>query len=154
MATQELTTPQNETLEEAPGPTKELFQTTSLNAPHGSFVYAPDGSIVRPLLAFTHQGSMAHFELMSGQISKAITHRTVNEIWYVISGEGRMWRKTSSQEETVTLKPGVCLTIPVGTHFQFRSDNYALNVIAVTMPPWTGDEEAIEVRGHWELHVH
>ena len=32
-----------------------------------------------------------------------------------------MWRKLNEREEVVTVAPGVCLTIPVGTHFQFRS---------------------------------
>ena len=127
----------------------EPFRTCYLKAPDGSVVYAPDGSIVRPLLAIPRQGGMAHFELLPGQISKAITHRTVSEIWYVISGEGRMWRKARNQEETVILTAGVCLTIPLGTHFQFRSDNSALNIVAATMPPWPGDSEAVEVEGHW-----
>lgn len=130
-------------------PATAPFQTCSLKAPDGSVVYAPDGSIVRPLLAIPCQGGMAHFELLPGHISKAITHRTVSEIWYVISGEGRMWRKARHQEETVTLTAGVCLTIPLGTQFQFRSDNSALNIVAVTMPPWPGDSEAVEVEGRW-----
>lgn len=49
---------------------------------------------------------------------------------------------------------GVCLTIPVGTHFQFRSFGYeAFGAIAVTMPPWPGKAEAIEVQGKWQPTV-
>jgi mannose-6-phosphate isomerase-like protein (cupin superfamily) len=44
----------------------------------------------------------------------------------------------------------VCVTIPLGTHFQFRSlGNEPLAAVAVTMPPWPGDGEAYEVAGPW-----
>jgi len=36
--------------------------------------------------------SMAQFQLRPGQTSTAVTHRTVEEIWYVLSGRGQMWR--------------------------------------------------------------
>lgn len=83
-------------------------------------VIAPDGSHVRVLLALKG-GSMAHFELAENSISKAVMHRTVDEIWYVLEGLGVMWRQTDTEEETVRMEPGVCLTIPCGTRFQFRS---------------------------------
>lgn len=94
---------------------------------------------------------MAHFELAAGKTSKAVTHRTVEEIWYVISGRGEMWRKQGKHEETVALVPGACLTIPLGTHFQFRaSATEAVSVVAVTMPPWPGEGEAVAVAGPWQ----
>jgi mannose-6-phosphate isomerase-like protein (cupin superfamily) len=112
-------------------------------------VVAPDGSDVRILLSRAG-GSMAHFELAAGQTSGAVAHRTVDEIWYVLSGRGQMWRREGDREETVDLEPGTCLTIPAGTHFQFRSaGDGALAAVAVTMPPWPGQSEAREVPGAW-----
>lgn len=71
-------------------------------------------------------------------------------IWFVVSGRGEMWRKEGKREEIVVLEPGVCVTIPLGTHFQFRaSASESVAVIAVTMPPWPGDEEALRVTGPW-----
>src|SRR5687767_15134803 len=81
---------------------------------------APDGSDVRVLLALPG-GGMAHFELAAGRVSIAVTHRTVEEIWYVVSGYGKMWRRNDGREEIVDLEPGLCLTLPLGTHFQFRA---------------------------------
>jgi len=52
-------------------------------------VVAPDGSDVR-VLARTERGSMAHFELAPGRASAAIRHRTVDEIWFVLSGRGEI----------------------------------------------------------------
>ena len=54
-------------------------------------IIAPDGSDVRVLLK-TPRGGMAHFELAGGRVSDAIFHRTVDEIWFVLSGRGEMWR--------------------------------------------------------------
>ena len=111
--------------------------------------HAPDGSMVRPLLALS-SGSMAQFELDPGAVSRAVRHRSVGEIWLVISGSGRMWRQQSEQHSIVELAPGVCVSIPAGTAFQFRCEgSEELRVAAVTMPPWPGDDEAELVPGPW-----
>ena len=110
---------------------------------------ATDGSDVRILLALAG-GGMAHFELKPNRTSKAITHRTVEEIWYFLSGHGQMWRSQNGQAAVVDVYPGVCITIPLGTHFQFRSlGDQPLAAVAVTMPPWPGDGEAVVVTGAW-----
>lgn len=112
-------------------------------------VVAPDGSEVRVLLK-TQRGGMAHFELAGGRASEPIHHRTVDEIWFVLSGRGEMWRSRHGREDVVVLEPGVCVTIPVGTHFQFRAaDGEALAAVGVTMPPWPGPQEAVPVPGKW-----
>lgn len=112
-------------------------------------VIAPDGSEVR-ILAAASRGSMAHFSLPPGAVSKAVAHRTVEELWLVLGGRGRMWRKLGAREETVELHPGVSLSIPAGAHFQFRNDgDEPLHCVGVTMPPWPGMDEAHEVDGVW-----
>ena len=112
-------------------------------------IVAPDGSDVRVLLGLS-AGGMAHFELGAGKVAYAVTHRTVEEVWFVVAGRGEMWRKQGDFEEVVVLEPSVCLTIPLGTHFQFRaSPSEAVAAIGVTMPPWPGEGEAIPVQGPW-----
>ena len=98
---------------------------------------------------------MAHFALAPGQTSKAVAHRTVEEIWFFLSGEGEMWRKQpGGSEEIVRVEPSVCVTIPLGTHFQFRCLGHEpLTAVAVTMPPWPGDGEAIVIEGKWPATV-
>jgi mannose-6-phosphate isomerase-like protein (cupin superfamily) len=123
------------------------FTTTRL--PQDPTVVAPDGSNVRFLLGLKG-GGMAHFELPAGTTARAVTHRTVEEIWCVLTGAGEMWRRQAAKEEIVRLVPGVCVTIPLGTEFQFRSSaNESLSVVAITMPPWPGEEEAMFVTGPW-----
>ena len=112
-------------------------------------VMAPDGSEVR-ILAGTARGSMAQFTLPAGAVSKAVAHRSVEEVWLVMAGTGRMWRKLGTAEEVVALSPGVSLAIPVGAHFQFRNDGEGpLHCVGVTMPPWPGMDEAYAVEGVW-----
>ena len=114
---------------------------------------APDGSDVRVLLEL-ERGAMAHFELAPGQTSVAVAHHTVEEVWCFVNGRGEMWRKLGDQEEVVPVDPGVCLTIPVGTHFQWRSFGYEpLAALGIAMPPWPGEGEAYPVEGKWEPTV-
>jgi mannose-6-phosphate isomerase-like protein (cupin superfamily) len=123
------------------------FETRPL--PASPDAVAPDGSDVRVLLALGG-GSMAHFELAPGRTSIAVAHRTVEEIWFFLAGRGEMWRRLGDAEAVVAVERGVCLTIPLGTHFQFRSlGDEPLAAVAVTMPPWPGDGEASEVAGPW-----
>jgi mannose-6-phosphate isomerase-like protein (cupin superfamily) len=114
---------------------------------------ALDGSEVRKLPRMTG-GSMAHFTLGPHHVSRAVSNNTIEEIWYFICGRGRMWRRLGSSDETVDVFPGVSISIPKGTQFQFRNDgDAALEAIGVTMPPWTGDGEQFQVKGTWEPTV-
>jgi mannose-6-phosphate isomerase-like protein (cupin superfamily) len=111
---------------------------------------APDGSEVR-LLGQLSRGGLAVFSLPPNAVSKAVAHRTVEEVWYILSGNGRIWRKLGDQEEVVALAPGVSLTIPTGTRFQFRCDgSEPLSIVGATMPPWPGASEAFFVEGTWQ----
>ncbi|GAA5171742.1 hypothetical protein GCM10023214_52340 [Amycolatopsis dongchuanensis] len=125
-----------------------MFETISVHdAPE---VRAPDGSAVRPLCRLAG-ASFARFELAPHQVSLAVSHATVEEIWFVLDGSGAMWRREGDREEVTTLEPGLCLTIPLGTTFQFRAGEHGLRVVAVTTPPWPGTpEEARPGRGPWD----
>ena len=110
---------------------------------------APDGSDVRVLLG-VGRGGMAHFELGPGETSIAVVHRTVEEIWYFLRGRGEMWRNAGDAEEVVEVEPDTCLTIPIGTRFQFRSlGSEPLSAVGATMPPWPGEGEAEPTEGPW-----
>ena len=125
-----------------------MFQTLQL--PDKPDVIAADGSDVRLLLQLAG-GSLAHFELASGHTSTAIVHRTVEEIWFFVGGVGEFWRKLGEDEAEVPVRPGTCISIPRGTHFQFRSFGpEPLSAIAITMPPWPGEGEALAVPGPWQ----
>lgn len=129
------------------------FETVPLPAEPG--VTAPDGAAVRVLVALpaapNHTGAgLAHFSLAAGQVSRAVTHRSVEELWYFIAGEGEMWRAQGARSEIVAVRAGVSLSLPLGVRFQFRATGrHALEAVAVTLPPWPGDGEAEAVEGPW-----
>ena len=111
---------------------------------------APDGSEVRVLLA-VRGGSMIHIELAAGAVARAVSHQTVEEVWLVLAGSGEMWRRQGEREEVVALEAGVSLSIPLGTHFQFRaSSTEPISAVVVTIPPWPGEHEAEFVSGPWQ----
>lgn len=113
-------------------------------------VRAPDGSAVRVLVR-TNGGSMARFSLPGFGVSRAVAHRTVAELWYIVAGSGDMWLSTGGQETIVALVPGLSIAISAGTAFQFRSGSAdTLQALGVTMPPWPGAHEAVPIDGPWQ----
>jgi mannose-6-phosphate isomerase-like protein (cupin superfamily) len=127
------------------------FETKRISAEPEAI--APDGSEVRVLCQLP-RGGLAVFSLAPRAVSKAVAHRTIEEAWYFISGRGRMWRKLGENEEIVEVGPGISISIPTGTHFQYRCDgDEALVAIGATMPPWPGEGEAYGVQGAWEATV-
>jgi mannose-6-phosphate isomerase-like protein (cupin superfamily) len=126
-----------------------MTEFRTMRMPAATTKLAPDGTEVRKLLAL-RGGGMARFELAPGQISRAVVHRTVEEIWLFVSGRGEMWRSQGEREEVAPVEAGVCVTIPLGTRFQLRSLGCEpLAAIGVTMPPWPGEGEATAVPGKW-----
>jgi len=126
---------------------KNSFETRRLGAEPDAT--APDGTAVRLLLKL-RGGSMAHFELPAGAVSHAVTHQTVEEIWFIVSGHGAIWRRQDGLERIEPLSPGASVTIPLGTTFQFRAEaGEPLAFVAITMPPWPGASEALPAPGPW-----
>ncbi len=118
---------------------------------------APDGSEIRLLADQRHaatKSSMVEVVLPAGQISRPVYHRTVEEIWYILEGEGQVWRcppdAASVGPEPVEgpppqpVSPGDALVIPTGWRFQFAAGpNAPLRFLCHTTPPWPGEDEAV-----------
>lgn len=111
---------------------------------------APDGSEIRELSKASN-GEIAHCTLPKGGVSIAHKHKTVEEIWYFLSGHGEVWRQNAEGEECVAeVFHGISLTISTGTSFQFRNTGEEpLCFIIATMPPWPGKDEATKTKGKW-----
>ena len=99
-------------------------------------------------------GNMIHSTVPPGQINRATVHESVSEFWYILEGDGEIWRRTDEQEKVTRLSPGVSIDIPVGTAFQYRNvGTEPLKFICITMPPWPGDHEASHLDGAWDPMV-
>ncbi len=122
------------------------FQTKKISK---KFHLAPDSSEIRELVK-VKGGSLCHCILPSGKTSRAVYHKTIEEVWYFLSGDGEMWRKQGTIEKIVRVGSGVSISIPVGTKFQFRNTGKTpLCIVIVTMPPWPGSSEAVLTEGVW-----
>jgi len=109
---------------------------------------APDGSEIRLLVNGEH-GGLAHCVLPAGKVSAPVQHRTVEELWYVLEGQGEIWRERAGEERVDQIRIGDSVRIPVGTSFQFRAAASAnLKLLLATMPPWPGPQEAVQVQGN------
>ena len=111
---------------------------------------APDGSEIRLLSVREHgatRASLCEVRLGPGSVSRPIAHRSVEEIWYVLQGRGKLWRSPPDTRLTpVDLTPGDSVVIPRGWHFQFSADaDGELRFLCYTSPPWPGPDEALPV---------
>jgi mannose-6-phosphate isomerase-like protein (cupin superfamily) len=117
------------------------------SAPQGR---SPAGAEIRYLIE-GKTGNMIHASVPPGQVNRATVHATVSEFWHVLSGEGQIWRRDATGEQTADLRAGVTIDIPVGTAFQYRcTGTQPLQFICISMPPWPGADEATFVEGPWE----
>ncbi|MFW6195213.1 MAG: cupin domain-containing protein [Chloroflexota bacterium] len=117
-------------------------------------VTAPDGSEIRLVSVSLSGGSMVNCRLEPGGVTHAVYHRTVEEMWYCVRGQGRLWRRLGEAAETVELTAGVGVSIPLGASFQFRNDgDETLEIIIATVPPWPGEQEAVRCDGPWTPSV-
>ena len=117
---------------------------TAVELPSDPDAVAPDGSEIRLLVA-GRRGSMAHAALGPGAVTRPVQHRTVEEVWYVVSGSGQI----AIGGDIVSVRAGASVLIPTGTPFQFRAGYAGLGVVMTTMPPWPGPDEAEPAEGPW-----
>ena len=116
-------------------------------------VVAPDGSEVRYLVGVENgatKSSVVEVTLATGEVTRPVKHNTVEEIWYVLEGSGKVWRcplgVAPESVVAVPVSPGDALAIPVGWSFQFSADTGgSLKFICHTTPPWPGGDEAVIV---------
>ena len=126
------------------------FESSRVKAEYD--LLAPDGSEIR-LLHSLSGASVVHCSLPVGAVSTPVRHRTVEEVWVFLSGEGQVWRKQDARELVLDARAGLSLTIPLGTQFQFRNTgDVPLEFIIATTPPWPGEDEAVVLdAGRWAV---
>ena len=108
---------------------------------------APDGAEIRVLADAAHgatRASLCEVRLAAGGVSRPMRHRSVEEIWHVTSGQGRVWRcPPGADADPVDVREGDTLVVPVGWAFQFSASPGAdLRFLCYTSPAWPGADEA------------
>lgn len=95
-------------------------------------VIAPDGLEI-PLLIDDRpgatRGSLVDVTLPAGQASRPVWHRAVEEVWYVVEGQGQVWRcpvgAPAGSAHPLDVSPGDAVSIPAEWRFQFSSARQA-----------------------------
>ncbi len=114
---------------------------------------SPAGADIRYLVD-GETGNMIYSTVPPRQINKATVHKTVSEFWYILEGEGEIWRISGKESAITPLTPGTAIDIPVGTAFQYRNvSDQELKFICISMPRWPGESEATCIQGVWEPTV-
>lgn len=105
---------------------------------------APDGSEIVYRVSDAERASMVEVRLPAGAVSKPVRHRTVEEIWYFLAGQGRVWLQPPGGSGRVQdVGPASVVVIPTGWAFQFQAGRQAdLRFLCYTSPPWPGNDEA------------
>jgi len=111
---------------------------------------APDGSEIRLIVWDEHgamRASLSEVRLAPGLVSKPVRHRTVEEIWYVLEGEGEVWRcPPDGNERPLAVTTGDAIVIPTRWSFQFAAGPHSpLRFLCYTSPPWPEPGDADDV---------
>ena len=109
---------------------------------------APDGAEIRVLID-RPQGatrlSLAEALVKPGERTACVSHRTIEEIWYIVRGTGRFHRLApdGSEEQTTEVAPGDALLVPTGYRFWVENTGPSDFVfLCCDTPPWPGSDEA------------
>ena len=110
---------------------------------------APDGAEIRVLID-RPQGatrlSLAEARVKPGERTACASHRTIEEIWYIVRGMGRFHRQMpdGSEEQAAEVVPGDALLIPTGYRFWVENTGAGDPVfLCCGTPPWPGPDEAV-----------
>lgn len=112
-------------------------------------VIAPDGAEIRVLVDQSRGAtklSLAEALVKPGERTSCVSHRTIEEVWYIVQGKGRFHRLTpngteESIEEVVT---GEALFIPTGYRFWIENTGPGdLRFLCCDAPAWPGHDEAV-----------
>jgi mannose-6-phosphate isomerase-like protein (cupin superfamily) len=123
---------------------------TGVVAERPSYI-APSGKTEIRLLPSLPSGELTHATLPAGQVSTAAVVDGVTEAFYVLEGEGAIWRADGDGEEVVGLHPGRAALIPPHVAFQYRAGGDAqLVFIVAVMPRWTPENWHASDVSYWD----
>ncbi len=112
-------------------------------------VTAPDGSAVYVLVDGARGASrlsLAEAVVGPGERTACVSHKTIEEVWYVLRGAGVFHRALpdGSGAEEVKIKAGDAVLIPTGHRFWVENTGAGeLAFLCCDAPGWPGHEEAV-----------
>jgi mannose-6-phosphate isomerase-like protein (cupin superfamily) len=112
-------------------------------------VIAPDGAEIRRLVDQPRGAtklSLAEALVKPGERTSCVSHRTIEEAWYIVQGTGRFHRLApdGTNENIEEVAAGDALFIPTGYRFWVENIGAAdLRFLCCDAPAWPGHDEAV-----------
>jgi mannose-6-phosphate isomerase-like protein (cupin superfamily) len=112
---------------------------------------SPDGGAEIRHLLVSPRGDLTHAVCLEGSTSGVHHLPELDEGYFVLSGEGEIWRQTDERDGVTALRPGRWVAMPAGMRFQYRA-NLGSNVVflVVVLPSWRKDLFHIVDGGRWQ----
>jgi mannose-6-phosphate isomerase-like protein (cupin superfamily) len=111
---------------------------------------APSGNVEIRILPHFESGEITHAFVGSRSTSRPAFMEKITEFFYVLDGEGELWRRSGKEEEIVRLNPRRCVSMPAGVHYQFRCVNPPMILLVVVAPRWDMNQWHEVPEGFWE----
>ena len=98
---------------------------------------SPDGSAeIRHILQSPH-GDLTHAVCRAGSMAAVHHLPELDEGYFVLAGEGELWRRTEDREAVTSLKPGRWVAMPAGMKFTYRANKGTpLVFLVMVLPSW------------------
>ncbi len=98
------------------------------------------------------EGEIVHATTLTTKPSDSAKLTDAGELFYVLEGEGELWRATGALGEEVPLRPGCCVSIPVGIEYQYIARRTPLKFLVATAPRFHERSWVKVDRPHWDEH--
>jgi mannose-6-phosphate isomerase-like protein (cupin superfamily) len=109
----------------------------------------PSGVSEIRLLPSLAEGELAHATASPESVSAAAVLTSIAEFFYVLEGQGELWRKQGDVEQVVELSPQHCYSIPAGVEFQYRVGPEPLRFIVCSAPRWQREKWQEASTAYW-----
>jgi len=107
------------------------------------------GAEIRYVLA-SPLGELTHAVCRTGEVAPTHLLPELDEAYYVLAGEGEIWRSAAKREAVTALRPGRWVQMPAGTRFQYRANRgSSLVFLVVVLPRWRPELFHIVEDGPW-----
>ena len=110
---------------------------------------APSGNVDIRMLPNLPSGEITHAQVASRSTSSSAFLDSMTEFFYVLDGEGQLWRQFGKDEEVIELKQGRCVSIPAKVHYQFQCTTPPLSFLVVVAPRWDVKSWHEVSEGYW-----
>ena len=108
---------------------------------------------IRDILSST-EGDLTHVVCPARHVAPTHHLPELDEQYYVLAGEGEIWRATEEREAVTALRPGRWVKMPAGMRFQYRANRgSSLVFLLVVLPSWRTELFSTVADGLWRPGV-